>query len=90
MPDAFRGISYVTPQGAKVQVQVLGNGSIAGTTVEPNGVLDLVYSGTNAATLLVIDVKHGTAPLGSVHDLAVPINNYTGIGGQLLRVVDRA
>ncbi len=84
VPNQFRGISYVTAKGAKVQVQVLGNGSIQGTTVTPDGVLNLVYSGTNGATKIVIDVKRGFAPLGSVNELDVASNNYTGVGGQIL------
>jgi hypothetical protein len=86
VPVAFRGISYTAPTGAKVQVQVLGNGSIAGTTLNPQGQLDLVYSGTNAASKILINVRggSGTAPLHSIHPLNVALSNFTGVGGQIL------
>jgi len=84
VPVASRGINYTTPQGAKVSVQVLGNGSIAGTSIDPDGALNLVYSGTNAASQIQINVRGGTAPLRSVRNLNLALNNFTGIGGQLL------
>ena len=86
VPVAFRGITYTAPTGAKVQLQVLGNGSIAGTTLNSQGQLDLVYSGTNAASKIIINVHggSGTAPLHSVRPANIAFSNYTGIGGQIL------
>jgi hypothetical protein len=85
VPNSARSIHYVAPGGGKVTVQVLGNGSLLGTTVDTDGALKLVYSGTNAASLIRIDVRGGrNIPLRSVNNLFVPSNNYSGIGGQLL------
>ncbi len=81
---ASRGISYVTPQGSKVAVQVLGRGSIVGSSVDPDGALNLVYGGTNALSKILINARGGKAPLRSVCNVNLAPNNYTGVGGQLV------
>lgn len=78
--------SYTTPQGAKVVLKVAGPGTLAGTTVDPAGNLNLVYSGTTVFTTISGTVKGGSgkAPVASIRPAGVPMGSLTGIGGDLL------
>jgi len=45
-----RRFSYTTPQGTRIIVTLYGVGSLAGSSVNSDGSLNLVYGGTNAGT----------------------------------------
>ena len=89
-PAPVTQFNYSTIGGARVQIQVKGPGSLAGTTA-PGGVLNLVYSGTTVFTTIAGTVKGGApkgataeAPLESIHPANVPLDSLTGLGGDLL------
>jgi hypothetical protein len=88
VPLADRQIRYTTPEGTKVFLTLYGVGSLAGTT-HADGVLDLVYDKTNAATRIIATTVGGTgrARLGSVHDADVDIGDLSGVGGNLVGLV---
>lgn len=83
-PLNVRAFSYYAPSGARVTMELKGNGNLNGTSVDSSGALNLVYGGTNAASKIYVTVSRGTAPLRSVEEASLPKNDYTGIGGQLL------
>ena len=60
--------SYTTPSGGLATIQVVGLGNLAGTTVDTNRDLNLVFGGTNAFSKIVGKVKggNGHAPLASI------------------------
>ena len=91
VPLTFRLIQYAAPDGAQVTLKLFGAGSLQGTTVRPDGVLDLVYNGTNASSVIRATVKGGSTPpkLGTIRDADVTnINNLTGVGANLVKTVD--
>jgi hypothetical protein len=78
-----RTFDYRTAAGARVTVQIFG-GNLFGTNVGADGGLNVVYSGTSAASNLVINVRGRSAPLDSVNELNLAPNDYTGVGGTIL------
>ncbi len=87
---ADRRISYVTAQGTHVLITLYGVGSLKGTYLDPDGALNLVYDGTNASSGIVANVSGGTgqAPLRSIQNAVVGLNNFSGVGGTSLNVVN--
>jgi hypothetical protein len=83
-PLTFRSFTYYAPSGAKVSVFLMGSGNLAGTNVATDGGLNLVYGGTNMQSKILVNVSRGTAPLDSVVEANLAVNDYTGVGGQLL------
>jgi hypothetical protein len=85
-----RQIAYTTPEGSHVTIKVYGVGSLAGTTVDPNGDLHLVYSETNSQTGIIGHVSGGTgeAPLATVNHLTVGLGNFSGVGSTVLNIVN--
>src|SRR5262249_51900318 len=86
-PPRARQITYGTPQGAQVVVTIIGAGSLAGSSVDPStGALNLVYGDTNENTAIISRVRggDGQAPLASIHNANVAINDLSGIGGTAL------
>jgi hypothetical protein len=77
--------AYTDPSGDKVVITLTGVGSLAGTSVT-NGVLSLVYSGTNLSSGITGKVTGGTAdaPLLSIKDANVALASLTGVGGSLI------
>ncbi len=87
---------YVTPQGTKVDIRLYGAGSLSGTYVDPDGGLNLRFSGTNQQTGIIATVRGGTgsAPLRSLQSLTLqfqnpsqPSESLTGVGGSLINIV---
>ena len=74
---------YTTPRGVRVAVNLEGPGSLAGTSVRPDGALDLVYDNTDA-TSQIISHATGAAPLASVRDADVALDAQAGSGANLL------
>lgn len=85
-----RRVSYTTPQGSRVTVTLYGRGSLAGTTQDPDGALNLVFSRTNHLTGIVARVSGGTgrAPLRSIRHADLGLDNFSGVGSTLLNVVN--
>lgn len=79
---ADRRLDYTTPDGTHVIVTLYGIGSLAGSTVNPDGSLNLVYSGTNPGTRIFGFASGGSgfAPLRSILPAGVSAQNLTGVG----------
>ena len=90
VPLNDRRIIYDTPQGTKVTVTLLGFGSLAGTSVRPDGTLDVVYSRTQNTSKIIGNVIGGTgvAPLGSIRDAAVAPRSPTAVGSEPVNVAN--
>ena len=78
--------AYTTADGAKVRVRLIGPGSLAGTALDGNGNLNLVFSGSGVFTQILGTVKGGSgrAALGTIRNANVPLNSLTGVGGELI------
>jgi hypothetical protein len=87
-----RQFSYATPSGGHALVQIIGRGSLAGTTVT-GGELNLVYGRTNAFSKIVSQVHggNGRAPLAGIHNSQLAAagaqNSTSGVGGNVLQAV---
>jgi hypothetical protein len=82
-------VRYTTPQGSLVDIKVTGPGavgSLAGTSVDSNGALNLVFSGTTVFSTITGTVKGGTgqADLASIRNAHVTLDSLSGLGGELL------
>jgi hypothetical protein len=84
--------SYTTPTGGHALIEVIGRGSLAGTTINSLG-LNLVYGGTNAFTKIISQVHggDGRAPLATIQNsqliAAGAQNSLSGVGGNVLQAV---
>lgn len=87
---ADRRLSYTTPQGTRVIVTLYGVGSLEGTTVDPDGALNLVFSRTGPQTQIIAKTSGGThrAPLRSIRHKDLAFDDLSGIGSSLLNVVN--
>lgn len=90
VPLTNRRISYNTPAGAHVQLTLLGFGSLAGTSLRPDGTVDIVYSKTQNTSKIIGNVTGGTgrAPLGSIRDAAVVAGSPSAAGSEPVNVVN--
>ena len=88
-PGALRRFDYSTAGGAKVDIQLFGVGSLIGTYVDPDGALNLRFSGTNAQTGIIGHVRGGSghAAVRSIEHRFEPPQSLSGIGGTLLNLV---
>jgi hypothetical protein len=77
---------YTTAQGSRVDIQLIGPGSLAGTSLDSSGDLQLVYSGSTVFTTITGTVKGGSgvASLVSIQSANVPLDSLTGLGGDLI------
>jgi hypothetical protein len=86
-----REFSYTTPSGGHAVVQVVGRGSLAGTTVSGSRALQLVYGATNAFSKIVGTVHggNGRAPLVSIRNSQIQGGgaqlNLTGLGSTVIQ-----
>ena len=85
-----RRLSYTTSRGTRVIVTLYGVGSLEGTTIDPDGALNLVFSKTNSQTGIVAHVAGGDrrAPLRSIRHKDLDFNDLSGVGSSLLNVVN--
>ncbi|MDB5352098.1 MAG: hypothetical protein JWN86_3345 [Planctomycetota bacterium] len=85
-----RRIAYTTPDGAQVQITLFGIGTLAGTTVRPDGALNLVYNNTTNTSKIVGHVLGGTghAPLASVRDADTTVGSPSATGTSPINVVN--
>lgn len=78
--------AYTTADGARVRLRLIGPGSLAGTALDGNGNLNLVFSGSGVFTQVLGTVRGGSgqAALGTIRNANVPLNSLTGVGGELI------
>lgn len=81
---------YVTPQKTHVAITLYGPGTLAGTSVQADGALDLVFANTNLTTGIVAKISGGDhkALLASIHDANLNINDLSGIGGDEIGLIN--
>jgi len=77
---------YTTAQGSKVAVNLIGPGTLAGTNLDANGNLNLVFSGTTVYTSIIGTVKggNGQANLASITSKNLELGSLSGVGGELI------
>ncbi len=86
-----RVFSYTTPTGGHATISVVGIGTLAGTSLNASGALELVYGGTNAYTKIVGTVRGGGghAPLASIENSQLIAsgaqNSLSGVGGNVVQ-----
>ena len=80
-PPTVKLLQYVTPTGVPVTILLSGPGTLYGSTVRPDGALDLVFNGTGPSSQLVASTPHNTpVPLATVRDADVALDNRSGVG----------
>jgi hypothetical protein len=69
-----RRLLYTTAQGTRVDVNVYGAGTLAGSFLDADGALHLIYNDTTVTTRIIGATQGGTgfAPLVEVRDADVP------------------
>jgi lipoprotein-anchoring transpeptidase ErfK/SrfK len=88
-----REFSYITPSGGHATIKIVGRGNLAGTTVDGDGALKILYGGTNAYSKIVGQVQGGGghAPLDSLLNSQMVQNgqgnSISGVGGNPLAAV---
>lgn len=89
VPLSDRRISYTTPQGTHVVLTLYGAGTLAGTKVDPDGSLELIYNGTNSATDIIARTSGGTgqAPLRLIRNANINPYDFSGVGDTLVNFV---
>ena len=89
VPIGDRFISYITPQGGRVALFLHGDGSLKGTTVNPDGSLNLIYSGTNSGSAISANVQGGggNALLATIRDAGAAPGDFSGKGSEPLSLV---
>ena len=89
LTDAGKVLRYTAPQGGLVHIRLYGSGSLAGTTTNADGSLNLVYGGTTPSSKIVGSVVGGSgfAPLANIRDAAVPARSASTNGAEPLNVV---
>ncbi len=85
--------NYTTPDGTRVEIKIIGVGSLQGTFVDASG-LHLLFSKTNAYTRIVSNVHGGTrqAALASIYSADLynnhAVTSLSGIGASVLRTIN--
>lgn len=85
VPVAERRIAYELADGTSVVVTLYGKGTLKGTTVLPDGSLDLVFNNTDNLSRIVGAVRgphgrHALVPLASVRDADSPVGSTSADG----------
>jgi hypothetical protein len=90
----FQQFNYTTPAGTHVELQVVGRGSLEGTTVDSSGALHLLFSKTNSFTKIMSNVHGGTgqADLASIYSADLfknsAVTSLSGIGASVLHTIN--
>ncbi|HWE36915.1 MAG TPA: hypothetical protein VG406_10145 [Isosphaeraceae bacterium] len=90
VPLNDRFVKYQAPDGATVALFLHGAGSLGGTSLDPNGALHLIYSGTTSASTIVATVSGGSGaplPLAEIRDANAAPGEFTGRGSEPLSSV---
>ncbi len=87
-----RRISYTTPDRTRVNLTLYGLGTLAGSSVAPDGTLSVVYDRTDASSRLIATTFGGTrrAPLASIRDADTQPGSPSGVGANLIDQVNLA
>lgn len=90
VPGQVRRLDYTTPQGGRVDIQLYGVGNFAGSTLDRDGALNLVFSGTNAQSGIIANVHggNGRPALRSLRSAGLSAQGLSGVGGALIDVVN--
>lgn len=92
--NKFQEYFYTTPQGTRVQLKVIGRGSLEGTSVDSAGALHLWFSKTNSFTKIMSSVHGGTgqADLASIYNLDLFTNqaagSLSGVGASVIHSIN--
>jgi len=86
-PPPVKRINFTTPDRVRVVVNLIGVGTLEGSSVRPDGSLDLIFDGTNENSIIVGHAVGGPARLASMRDADTPIFSQSGIGSNLLGLV---
>jgi hypothetical protein len=83
-------LAYTTPQGTHVVVTLYGVGSLAGSHVDRDGALNLIFSETNESTGIIAKVHGGTgqAPLRLIRHAGISPDNFSGVNSTVLNIVN--
>jgi hypothetical protein len=85
---ADRRLTFRTPQGNLVLVTLYGQGTLRGSSQDPDGALNIVYDDTNASSQITARVSHrGRAQLRSLRDIDVDFGSISGVGSNQLAAV---
>jgi len=89
VPVSDRRFAYTTPEGTHVQITLYGLGTLAGTNVDANGALELVYNKTGPHTQIVAQTRGGTgyAKLRILRDADTSPLSFSGVGSNSLMAV---
>ena len=86
----LKTFDYVTPQKTHVSITLYGQGTLAGTSVEASGALDLVFANTNLQSGIVAKVSGGNHKVfvSTIHDANLAIGDLSGIGGDEIGIIN--
>jgi hypothetical protein len=86
---ADRRLSYTTPAGTKVIVTLYGLGTLAGSNVDADGALNLVYDNTNGSSQITAFTTggNGRAALRTIRDADTAIGDFSGVGANQVGAV---
>jgi hypothetical protein len=83
-----RRLTFHTPDGHVVLITLYGQGTLKGSSQDPDGALNILYDNTNASSQITAKVSHGgTAQLRTLRDADVSINSLSGVGSNQLAAV---
>lgn len=87
-PAPVKVFRYTTPERSRVTINLDGVGTLEGTSVRPDGSLDLVFNGTNRSSQIYSQVRGRAFPkLATLRDGDVDSDSLSGIGGNLVGLV---
>jgi hypothetical protein len=85
---ADRRLTFRTPGGNVVRVTLYGQGTLRGSSQDPDGALNILYDNTNELSQITARVSHGgTARLRLLRDADVDVNSLSGVGSNQLAAV---
>jgi hypothetical protein len=89
VPISDRRFAYTTPEGTHVQITLYGLGTLAGTNVDANGALELVYDNTGPHSQIVALTHGGTgyADLRVLRDRDTTPLSFSGVGSNEIMAV---
>lgn len=90
VPLDQRRLAFPANGGGQIVVTLYGAGTLEGTHLDDSGALHLVYDLTNSETRIEAKAIHtrGEQVLGSIRDRDVALDDVTGVGGNLLGLVN--
>ena len=85
----LKEFNYTTLQGTHVAIHLYGKGTLQGTNVDPQGVLDLEFAGTNEQTGILSRVHGGDGhpKIRTLKYIGLPTDSLSGVGSSLVNVI---